>query len=63
MIDPDDDRGNTTAENAMLLAFFVIVAGAGIWLLMTMADVRHAQDCVSQGRRNCAPIEAAPRPR
>jgi hypothetical protein len=61
MTDPDDDRGNRAVENAVLLAFFVIVAGAGIWLLMTMADVRHAQDCVSQGRRNCATIETPPR--
>ena len=55
--EPPDEQGNRRMENAVLLGFFVVVVAAGIWLLGTMADVRKAQDCAAQGRRNCATIE------
>jgi hypothetical protein len=52
--EPPEDEGNRTIENAVILAFFVVLVAAGIWLLGTMADVRKVQDCAAQGRRNCA---------
>jgi len=52
------EEGNRGIENAVLLGFFVVLVAAGIWLLATMADVRKAQDCAAQGRRNCATLEA-----
>jgi len=52
------EEGNRTIENAVMLAFFVVLVGAGVWLLGTMADVRKVQDCAAQGRRNCGAIEA-----
>lgn len=55
--------GNRTTENLVLAGFFVVLVVAGIWLLNTMADVRKAQDCVAQGRRNCATIEVPERTR
>lgn len=58
---PKED--NRTVENAVLAGFFVVLVAAGIWLLGTMADVRKAQDCAAQGRRNCAAIEAPERTR
>ena len=54
---PPEDHGNRVVENAMLLVFFVALVAAGIWLLGSMADVRKAQDCTAQGRRNCGTIE------
>ncbi len=57
------EEGNRTVENAVLAGFFVVLAAAGIWLLGTMADVRKAQDCAAQGRRNCATIEVPDRGR
>jgi len=54
---PPEEEGNRGIENAVMLAFFAVVVAAGIWLLVTMADVRKAQDCAGQGRRNCAAIE------
>ena len=56
--EPPEDEGSRGIENAMMLGFFVVVVAAGIWLLATMADVRKAQDCAAQGRRNCATIGA-----
>ena len=60
--DPPDE-GNRTVENAVMAGFFVVLVAAGIWLLGTMADVRKAQDCAAQGRRNCATIDVPERTR
>lgn len=56
-------EGNRTVENLVMAGFFVVLVVAGVWLLGTMADVRKAQDCAAQGRRNCATIEAPERTR
>jgi hypothetical protein len=62
-LEPPEDQGNRSIENAVMLGFFVVLVAAGVWLLGTMADVRNAQDCAAQGRRNCATIEIPDRPR
>jgi len=59
--EPPEDEGNRVIENVVMLAFFAVVVAAGIWLLGTMADVRKAQDCAGQGRRNCATIDVPAR--
>ena len=56
--EPPDNDGNRAVENAVMLGFFVLLVAAGIWLLGSMADVRKAQDCAAQGRRNCGTIES-----
>ncbi|KRR15241.1 hypothetical protein CQ14_28375 [Bradyrhizobium lablabi] len=60
---PEEEGGHRAIENAVLLGFFVVLVAAGIWLLGTMADVRKAQDCAAQGRRNCATIDVPERTR
>jgi hypothetical protein len=62
-LEPPEDQGNRALENAVMLGFVVVLVAAGVWLLDTMADVRKAQDCAAQGRRNCATIEIPDRPR
>ena len=59
--EPPEDDGNRGIENAVMLGFFLVLVAAGIWLLATMADVRKAQDCAAQGRRNCAAIDVPAR--
>jgi hypothetical protein len=59
--EPPEDGGSRAIENAVMLGFFVVLVAAGIWLLGTMADVRKAQDCAAQGRRNCGAIEVPTR--
>ncbi len=61
--DNEADEGNRIVENMVLAGFFVVLVAAGIWLLGTMADVRKAQDCAAQGRRNCQTIEVPERSR
>ena len=59
--EPREDGSSRAIENVVLLGFFVVLVAAGIWLLGTMADVRKAQDCAAQGRRNCGAIEVPAR--
>ena len=59
----EEEGGNRSVENAVMLGFFVVLVALGIWLLGTMADVRKAQDCAAQGRRNCATIDVPQRTR
>jgi hypothetical protein len=40
-----------------------MLALAGVWLAMQLAEMRKNQDCVLSGRRNCAPIEVTAPPR
>jgi hypothetical protein len=41
--------------NAVLLFFLLLVVGGGIWLANAMFEQRALDDCMAQGRRNCAP--------
>jgi len=59
--EPPEKDGNRAVENAVMLGFFVLLVGAGIWLLGSMADIRKVQDCAAQGRRNCGTIESPSR--
>jgi hypothetical protein len=54
---PSEDDGNGNVENAVMLGFFAVLVAAGVWLLVTMADIRKVQDCAAQGRRNCVTID------
>ncbi len=53
--EPDDFRHRMLA-NLAALAFTVALTAAGIWLAMSIADLRNTQDCVLMGRRDCAHI-------
>jgi hypothetical protein len=55
----DDDGGSNS--NLVLLVLFVTVVGTGIWLVSSLLDARKIDDCISQGRRNCAPIDTPTR--
>jgi hypothetical protein len=51
---------NRTRTNIMLLVALVILVGSGIWLVDAMLDARRADECMSAGRRNCAPLQVTP---
>jgi hypothetical protein len=53
--EPDDFRHRMLA-NIAALAFTVALTAIGIWLAMSIADLRKTQDCVLMGRRDCARI-------
>jgi hypothetical protein len=47
--------------NIALLLIFATLVGVGVWLSNAMLDARRADECITQGRRNCNPIEVSPR--
>jgi hypothetical protein len=53
--EPDDFRRRMLA-NVAAFAFTVALTAVGIWLAMSIADLRKTQDCVLMGRRDCARI-------
>ena len=46
--------------NALILFFLVLVVGGGIWLANALFEQRRLDDCMAQGRSNCAPPIEAP---
>jgi hypothetical protein len=57
-VETDRDRW---IANAILVALLVVVVGGGIWLANAMFNQRMLDDCVAQGRTNCAPVDAPAR--
>jgi hypothetical protein len=55
--EPDDFRHRMLA-NVAAVAFTVALTAIGIWLAVSIADLRNTQDCVLMGRRDCARISA-----
>jgi hypothetical protein len=53
----DDNYRHRMMVNLAALGFIAVLAGAGVWLVLQLADMRKSQDCVLSGRRNCAPID------
>jgi hypothetical protein len=53
----DDNYGHRMLVNLAALVFTVMLAIAGGWLAIKIAEMRKNQDCVLSGRRNCAQID------
>jgi hypothetical protein len=53
--EPDDFRQRMLA-NIAGFAFTIALMAIGIWLVMSIADLRRTQDCVLMGRRDCVQI-------
>lgn len=62
--DRDEDDENINYPHRMLMngiavAVVTMLIGVGVLLADTIANMEREQDCVLQGRQNCAPIELA----
>lgn len=55
--EPDDFRHRMLA-NVAAIAFTVALMAIGIWLAVSVADMRKTQDCVATGGRDCGRIYA-----
>jgi len=57
----DEDRNIDYRHRMMMNVIAVVVVallvGAGVWIADTIAAMEKAQDCIMQGRQNCAPIK------
>ena len=57
---PDDFRHRMLA-NAAACAFTIALTAVGLWLAMSIANLRNTQDCALMGLRNCAHISTPQR--
>jgi len=55
--EPDDFRHRMLA-NIAAFAFTVALTAIGIWLAMSIQDLRRTQDCVLMGRHDCVRISS-----
>ena len=56
------DERRRMLMNAIAIVIVIVLIVFGVWIADTFAEMEKDQDCVLQGRANCAPIEvAAPR--
>lgn len=53
----ESEANDRRAANIFLLVAAAVLIGAGIWLVDAMIAAKKADDCMSSGRRNCAPID------
>lgn len=53
--EPDDFRHRMLA-NIAAFAFTIALLAVGVWLAISIADLRRTQDCVLMGRRDCVRI-------
>jgi hypothetical protein len=53
----EDDYRHRMMVNLAALVFTLLLATAGAWLAVKVADMRKTQDCFLSGRRNCIPID------
>ena len=51
-----DDFGHRMLANIAGFAFTVALMAIGIWLVVSIADLRKTQDCALMGRRDCVRI-------
>ncbi|TKW79337.1 MAG: hypothetical protein DI543_05745 [Bradyrhizobium icense] len=56
-----DDFRHRMLANLAAFAFTVALTVIGIWLAVSIAELRKNQDCVLMGRRDCAQISSIPR--
>jgi hypothetical protein len=61
-VDNSQDNEDTYSPRVVLIALAVVillVLGC-LYLFYALRDASQRQDCVMQGRSNCAPIESTP---
>lgn len=54
--EPPDDFRHRMLANIAALAFTIALTAIGIWLAVSIADLRRTQDCVLMGRHDCVKI-------
>ena len=60
-VDPESEARARRAANIFLLVAAAVLIGVGLWLADAMIAAKKADDCMSSGRRNCAPIDVPAR--
>lgn len=53
---PDDHETPNRRGTLIAIVAIVVLAVAGWWIAARLRQASNIQDCVMQGRRNCAPV-------
>lgn len=53
----DDHEGRENPFGVFPLVVLVVLVVGGLFLVFKMREMGSIQDCVSSGRRNCAPLD------
>ena len=61
--EPPDDYRHRMRMNAAVFVLCSLLVLAGVWLAVTIAQMRKDQDCVLSGRRGCTPVDVPVRSR
>lgn len=56
-LDEPVDYRRRMLMNVIAVAIVTLLVGAGVWIADSIADMQKDQDCIMQGRANCAPLE------
>jgi hypothetical protein len=51
------DYRHRAIMNLIAVAVLTLLIGLSVWIANTISDLQREQDCLMQGRSNCAPIE------
>ena len=52
----EEDYRHRMVVNVLALAFCIVLAIAGVWLVDEIAEMKRIQDCVLSGRAGCVPL-------
>ena len=55
--DDSDNYRHRMLMNVIAVVVVSLLVGVGVWIADTIAEMEKDQDCIMQGRQNCAPIE------
>ena len=58
---PEQEERDRKAANIFLAVAAIVLVALGVWLANALVEARRMDDCMSAGRRNCAPIEVPAR--
>lgn len=56
----DDDYRHRMIVNVLGLTVTLVLVVIGVWLANSISEMRKNQDCVLQGRHNCAQLKIPP---
>src|SRR5260370_10365829 len=56
----EEDYRHRMVVNGLALAFCIVLAIAGVWLVNEIAEMKRIQDCVLSGRAGCIPLDITP---
>ena len=55
-----ESEAERRSGNLVLLVFFVVIVGIGLWLVNALFETRRVDDSIAQRASNCSSIDVPP---